>query len=294
MKTVTVMTALFLIATVSAAQLEDSMGGYTSMEIEAGNMKGNFATGAIEEMTGGVRIKLLSDEADMEDLPISANSMRFTWAEGRTTPTTIIMEKNVNVNHPDASVKADRAEWDFDSGELVFTGNPEVNNDRLKGLRGDKMTLNLKTNTFEVSQVRADQVPLQAPGGAGTAVPKDSLRTSDIKDWTQLLNTIKQQAQAQAASPGKQIVSQMSAQNQQLLLDHVILLAYRQRKEDILKLINDLLPKPGLYNKTAWDGVTLPEEVTQLLAAESLDAAGQARLNRLLLEAAYPFAFSGQ
>ena len=293
MKTVTVMTALFLIATVSAAQLEDSMGGYTSMEIEAGNMKGNFATGAIEEMTGGVRIKLLSDEADMEDLPISANSMRFTWAEGRTTPTTIIMEKNVNVNHPDASVKADRAEWDFDSGELVFTGNPEVNNDRLKGLRGDKMTLNLKTNTFEVSQVRADQVPLQAPGGAGTAVPKDSLRTSDIKDWTQLLNTIKQQAQAQAASPGKQIVSQMSAQNQQLLLalDTALLL---ERNEDILKLINDLLPKPGLYNKTAWDGVTLPEEVTQLLAAESLDAAGQARLNRLLLEAAYPFAFSGQ
>ena len=293
MKTVTVMTGVFLIATVSAAQLEDSMGGYTSMEIEAGNMKGNFATGAIEEMTGGVRIKLLSDEADMEDLPISANSMRFTWAEGRTTPTTIIMEKNVNVNHPDASVKADRAEWDFDSGELVFTGNPEVNNDRLKGLRGDKMTLNLKTNTFEVSQVRADQVPLQAPEGAGTAVPKDSLRTSDIKDWTQLLNTIKQQAQAQAASPGKQIVSQMSAQNQQLLLalDTALLL---ERKEDILKLINDLLPKPGLYNKTAWDGVTLPEEVTQLLAAESLDAAGQARLNRLLLEAAYPFAFSGQ
>jgi lipopolysaccharide export system protein LptA len=253
MKIIPVMAALFLIATVAAAQLEDSMGGYTSMEIEAGNMKGNFATGAIEEMTGGVRIKLLSDEADMEDLPISANSMRFTWVEGRTTPTTIIMEKNVSVNHPDASVTADRAEWDFDSGELVFSGNPEVNNDRLKGLRGDKMTLNLKTNTFEVSQVRADQVPLQAPGGAGSTAPKDSLRASDIKDWKQLLDTIKQQAQADAASPGKQIVSQMSAQNQQLLLalDTALLL---ERKEDILKLINDLLPKPGLYNKTAWDG----------------------------------------
>lgn len=293
MKTVIVMTAFFLVATVAAAQLEDSMGGYTSMEIEAGNMKGNFATGAIEEMTGGVRIKLLSDEADMKDLPISANSMRFTWTEGRNTPTTIIMEKNVSVNHPDASVTADRAEWDFDSGELVFSGNPVVNNDRLKGLRGDKMTLNLKTNTFEVSQVRADQVPLQAPGGTGTVAPKENLRASDIKDWTQLLNTIKQQAQADAASPGKQIVSQMSSQNQQLLLalDTALLL---ERKEDILKLINDLLPKPGLYNKTAWDGVTLPEEATQLLAAESLDAAGQVRLNRLLLEAAYPFAFSGQ
>ena len=42
------------------AQTDSGMGGYSSMEIEAGTMKGNFATGAIEEMTGGVRIRLLS------------------------------------------------------------------------------------------------------------------------------------------------------------------------------------------------------------------------------------------
>lgn len=275
------------------AQLEESMGGYTTMEIEAGNMKGNFATGAIEEMTGGVRIKLLSDDPKLKDLPISATTMRFTWAEGRTTPSTIIMEKNVSVQHPDASVTADRAEWNFDTGELVFSGNPEVNNDRLKGLRGDKMTLNIKTNTFEVSQVRADQVPLQTPAGAGESAPKDLLRVSDIKDWQQLIDTIKQQAKADSPSPGKQIVSRMSAQNQQLLLtlDTTLLL---ERKEDILKLINDLLQKPGLYSKAAWAGITLPDEATQLLAAGTLDTAAQTRQNRLLLEAAYPFAFSGQ
>jgi len=269
------------------------MGGYTTMEIEAGNMKGNFATGAIEEMTGGVRIKLLSDDPKLKDLPISATTMRFTWAEGRTTPSTIIMEKNVSVQHPDASVTADRAEWNFDTGELVFSGNPEVNNDRLKGLRGDKMTLNIKTNTFEVSQVRADQVPLQTPAGAGESAPKDLLRVSDIKDWQQLIDTIKQQAKADSPSPGKQIVSRMSAQNQQLLLtlDTALLL---ERKEDILKLINDLLRKPGLYSKAAWAGITLPDEATQLLAAGPLDTAAQTRQNRLLLEAAYPFAFAGQ
>ena len=284
---------VLIICAVAASQVENSMGGYTAMEIEAGHMKGNFATGAIEEMTGGVRIRLLSDDPEMKALPIQANTMRFTWTEGRTTPTTIIMEQKVNVKHPDAAITADRAEWDFDTGVLVFSGSPEVNNDRLKGLRGEKMTLNLKTNTFEVSQVRADQVPLQTPEGAGKSAPKDSLRASDITDWKQLLDTIKMQAQTDEPSPGKQILSRMSAQNQQLLLalDTALLL---ERKEDILKLINDLIPRPGLYSKEAWANISLPEEAQQLLETDSMDAEGQARLNRLLLEAAYPFAFSKQ
>jgi len=289
-----VLTILALAMLPVAAQMQDSMGGYTSMEIEAGSMKGNFATGAIEEMTGGVRIRLLSDDPALESLPIEANRMGFTWAEGRTTPSKIIMEGKVKVKHPDAEVTAGRAEWDFESGELLFSGDPVVNSERLKGLRGDRMILNLKTNTFEVSQVRADQVPLHGAGpaasGQGSA---EEIRAGDVEDWGRLIEAIKKEAGSDAPSPGRQILSQMSAQNQQLLMQMDTSLLV-ERKEDILRLMNSILGNPKFYSEDAWAGVALPEEARQLLEAKDLDKAGQAKLNRLLIEAAYPFAFAGQ
>lgn len=284
---ITVFVLLLLSGIVSA---EDSLGGYSSMEIEAGSMKGNFATGAIEEMTGGVRIRLISDDPGQASLPIEAGSMKFTWGEGRTSPTAIVMEGNVKVKHPDADISAGRAEWNFDSGELVFSGDPVVNSERLKGLRGERMVLNLKTNTFEVSRVRADQVPLQG-AEAATPASSDEVRPSDIKDWAHLVDAIKAEAQAGAASPGKQILKQLTEENQRLLLqmDTDLLL---ERKEDILRLINSVLSKPEFFDPQAWAHLTLPEEAAQLTAKESRTRDELLRMNRLLLETAYPFAFS--
>lgn len=271
-------------------QMDDSLGGYSSMEIEAGRMKGNFATGAIEEMTEGVRIRLLSDDPSLTPLPIKAGTMKFTWEQGRTTPSTIIMDTEVEVRHPDADISAGRAEWNFDSGELVFTGSPVVNSERLKGLRGERMVLNLKTNTFEVTRMKADQVPLQAMD-AGTPRNPNEIRANDIIDWTRLIDAIKNEAKAEQPSPGRQILNQMTAQNQQLLLnlDTAMLV---ERKEDILRLINGILANPGFYDAQAWADKTPSDEARQLLESDSLDREKQIRLNRLLIEAAYPFAFA--
>ena len=276
----------------ASAQMDDSLGGYTAMEIEAGRMKGNFATGAIEEMTGGVKIRLLSEDPDLAALPIQANSMKFTWVEGRTTPATIVMERDVRVQHPDASITAERAEWDFDSGRLVFSGNPEVHSERLQGLRGEQMILNLQHNTFEVTRVRADQVPLQA-GDAAPRAATGGIREQDIVNWPQLIDAIKTQAQSDTPSPGRQLLAQMSEQNQQLLLtlDTSVLV---ERKADMLRLINGVLANPGLYSADAWAGVSLPAEAQDLLAAETLEGSERARLNRMLLQAAYPFAFANE
>jgi len=41
----------------------------------------------------------------------------------------------------------------------------------------------------------------------------------------------------------------------------------------------------------AWERLSLPEEATSLVGKKSLDSGEQVRFNRLLLEAAYPFAF---
>ncbi|HOC67796.1 MAG TPA: hypothetical protein PLL36_00340 [Candidatus Hydrogenedentes bacterium] len=291
-KNTVTMTLLALILLCGSARAENSLGGYSSMEIEAGSMRGNFATGAIEEMTGGVRIRLVSTDPGLAPLPIKAGSMKFTWGEGKATPSTITMETNVLVTHPDAEISAGRAEWNFDSGELVFSGNPVVNSERLKGLRGERMVLNLKTNTFEVTQVRADQVPLQGAQAAapGPAAHADELRTSDIADWTRFIDAIKGEAQGEAPSPGKQILNQLTAENQRLLLqmDTDLLL---ERKEDILRLINSVLSQPDFYSPQAWERLSLPEEATSLVGKKSLDSGEQVRFNRLLLEAAYPFAF---
>ncbi len=287
------MVAAFFIVLLQAAdttaQTDETMGGYTSMEIEAGRMVGNFATGAIEEMSGGVRIRLLADNPDMAPLPIQAEVMKFSWTQGRTTPSMIVMERKVRVAHPDATISAERAEWNFDSGQLVFSGSPEVNSERLKGLRGEQMTLNLKTNTFEVTQVRAEEVPLQTPEVAERA-PQHGFRAEEVQNWERLIAAIKEQAAAEEPSPGKQILAQLSAQNQQLLmqLDTAMLV---ERKADMLRLINGVLTNPDFYNEAAWAEITLSDEATGLLAESERDTPKQARLNRLLLEAAYPFAF---
>ncbi len=273
----------------AAAQTDDALGAYNAMEIDAGYLKGNFATGTIEEMSGGVRIKLLSDDPATAPLPIQADKMLFSWTAGSTTPSTIVMEGSVEVHHPEASVKAKKAEWNFDSGLLVFSGNPEVNGERFKGLRLERMELNMKTSTFEGSRVRADQVPLQrskSVDGGGTPV----LAAGEIRDWPRLIDAIKAEAQSQAPSPGRQILAQMTPENQQLLvhLDTAILL---ERKEDMMRLIGAILESPSFYREEAWAGKDLSDEVKTLLGAESRDKAAQMRLNRLLLEAAYPFAF---
>ncbi|HOJ67572.1 MAG TPA: hypothetical protein PKX28_07855 [Candidatus Hydrogenedentes bacterium] len=281
---------LMTAAAAIAQDTQTDLGGYTSMEIEAGRMKGNFATGAIDEMTDGVKIRLLSDRPDLKPLPISARSMKFTWTEGKNVPDRILMEGNVEVTHPDAAITADRAEWNFKTGELVFSGNPVVNNDRIKGLRGERMTLNLKTNTFEVSRVRADQVPLQA--GEATGAPGETapglLAESDITDWGALVGALRKEAGAKTPSPGQRILSLLADDERATLmsLDTAVLL---KRKEDMLKLINRLLRRPDLYDAGAWGGVTLPDEIRQLLGqGQTLSPDEQVRLNRLLLHAAYP------
>lgn len=287
MKNTTACLLIALACGLGAAQDTGGLGGYSSMEIDAGRMKGNFATGAIDEMTGGVKIRLLSDNPGMKPLPIKAQTMKFTWKEGESTPATILMEGGVEVNHPDASITADKADWDFNTGDLVFTGNPVVNNDRIKGLRGERMRLNLKNDTFEVDRVRADQVPLQGMDGGAAKGGAQAVAMADVKDWAGLIAALRSEGAAAGENPGKQVLSLVSEKNRQMLmtLDTAVLL---DNKDDLLKVLDTAVKSPKLYKEAAWAGKTLPEEAQKLIAAETRTAVEQARLNRLLLHAAYP------
>ena len=66
-------------------------------------------------------------------------------------------------------------------------------------------------------------------------------------------------------------------------------------RESIADMFNRLLPRRDLYEPEAWDGVELGDEASMLLD-RGIGGLGQsdiARLNRLLIEAAFPFLEGG-
>ncbi len=116
------LTALLIAAASLATAQAPGMNGYSRMKIDhAGQITGNLS-GAIEEMSGGVRIELLSDDEAKGNLPIAADKITFAWGED-SQPKSIVLTGNVRIKHPDADVTAEKAEWDFASGQLVLKVN---------------------------------------------------------------------------------------------------------------------------------------------------------------------------
>lgn len=284
-----VLVAACLVAGCAMAQdMGGDMGGYTSMSIDAGRFVGSFSGGmAIKEMTDGVRITLLSEDANVKPLPIRAYKMKFDYTEGASKPSMITMEGNVEVQHPQGSITAEKAEWNFDTGRLVFTGNPIMNSDQVKDLRGSKFTMNFKTNEIEISDMKAPEIPLGGMGSSTGSADPSLLTQGDVKDWAGLLKTLKSQAAAEAASPGKQVAKLLDDQVRKMLLN-VSVEALAEEKGTMIKQLNKVVKKEGLYLEAAWKDMALSDEAKGLLAKEGRKPEETARLNRLLLEAAYP------
>jgi len=274
-------------AVATAQEAGGSLGGYNALQIgHVGRFLGGFdASITIKEMTEGVNITLLSEDGSQPPLPMRAYTMKFTWIEGSGTPSVITMEGSVEVNHPMGSVTAEKAVWDFAKEELVFTGNPVMNSEKVQGLRGSKMTINFRNNTFEVDDMEADKVPLRGMGDAGS--DPALLTSADVRNWSGLLDTLKAESKAEGATPGKQVVGQLDKDVQSALRDMPTETLAKQ-SDNLLKQLNKVLKKPGLYSEEAWKGISLGEEAKGLAAKGPLDAKEQTRFNRLLLQAAYP------
>lgn len=273
-----------------AAPADSGMGGYKRMEIEYVGLMDGTLDGRINKMAGGVKIKLVAGKPDQKDLPISAKTMTFTYAEGASKPTRIVLEGNVSIQHPQASVTADKADWDMEKGELVFTGNPIMRSDRVKEMRGSKMILNFEKNAFQVSDVRIPEFDTSqgapAPGAPNAGAPP-AISDGDVSDWTGFVDALKAAAVGAAASPGKQLAArggeQMQAALRSMPTEEIL-----KNKEMVLKAINGILRKPGFYNRAAWEGVALSDELNALLTKGTLSAEEQVRQNYLLLQAAFP------
>jgi hypothetical protein len=147
------------IATIAAATFTQAYGqdagkvmtGYSTMDYEAGYMESSF-DGKVEKMTEGVKIILKSDDPSKPPLPISSREVSFTWPEkGGNQPSKIILEGKVVVEHPEASVHAEKAEWDFEKGLLTFTGSPVMKSPKMPdGIEAQKVVLNFNDGRVQV------------------------------------------------------------------------------------------------------------------------------------------------
>lgn len=274
------------------AQENMSLGKYSSMKIEkVGKLKGTLNQGmSIREMSGGVSIVLLSQEPNTPNMPIKADKMTFEWEEGRNSPALIRMEGKVYLEHPEGKLTAEKAVWDFKKEIVEFTGNPTLDSPKAQGLKGSKIVMDFKNNTIDIENLQADMIPLQVEGsGGGVETGLPLLTESDVSDWNGFIVELKKQGQADEITPGKYLLSKFDgdARSQFLFAPNDLIL---KRKQDLVKQINRLLRKSDFYNQEAWSKITLPKTASELLKKGSLTPEEQVRLNRILLQCAFPYA----
>lgn len=269
-----------------AQEEDETFGGYDTLDIDGVGVYISDFDGRIESLSEGVRITLKSDDPEKKPLPINANSMKFSYdGDSGNTPSLIVIEGNVAIEHPDATVHSDKAEWDFKKGVLTFTGNVKISNAQIKEAEAEKFVLNFNDGQVVMYNARAKNVDLH---GATKGDQDPSLLTEqDVRDWSAFIAKIKEQAASEKPSPGKRILGLMEEKVRNFLTT-VPSETLLDDKSAILKQINKVMANKNLYDESTWKGITLAPEIAGLLEKESLDGKEQTLLNRALIETAFP------
>jgi hypothetical protein len=250
--------------------------------------------GLPKSITGGFDVTVLAEKPGEKDVRLRGGEMEFIGDSGKG-PERVVLKDNVLIDHPQGAIRAEKAEWDFVSNQLVFTGNPVFESDKVKGGRAAKIELNLNTNQMIFENLQTDEITIPSGGSPGggpsEATAGGILSASDVKNWPALLTKIKSQAQEQTASPGKQLLSVLTSKDRETFM------SFPTEKEPsgqikamILGRFNRALDSPRFYNPDAWKGITLSEEMQEIAKKDlsSLPKADLGRFNRSLIEAAFP------
>ena len=118
------------------------------------------------------------------------------------------------------------------------------------------------------------------------------LTEADVTDFEGLINALKSQAKESGDNPGKQVMAQLNPTVRGMLESQETSVLVGA-KADVIKQLNAVIRKPGMYKRAAWDGIALSDEVKALIAKKDQTPEEQARQNRLLLNAAYPAMIKG-
>ena len=215
--------ALLLAACMLAgpARAQGGTEGYSRMSVKAGVMTGNINSRRLDKLSGGVEIELISEDSTQPNLPIKADLITFVWVDGRNTPAKISMRGNVDITHPDAHITAQRADWNLETGDLTFTGNPVLDSADFKGPTTDEIMINMETGAHELRQGNVKEMAIQGGDGSGGGKWRRRRGTSlgcspKDTDWARFLDTIGA-GRAEGDNPGKQIPSRLGEEPRRML-----------------------------------------------------------------------------
>lgn len=284
--------ALCLAATALAGIAAGQGGGgmsFDNVDIDAGIVKINFATGRIDRIGAGAALVIHAADPGQEPLRIRAGEITMSYAsDDAADPAQVVFDGDVRINHPVGTITAGRADWDFGRNVIVFTKGPTITSDRFKKAQAEKITLDLTNSTMTLegnTEVQGAQLTGGEGAGGGSSDPS-LLAAGDIRDWPGLVSQLKSGAAAEGATPAKQVIGTLDAQSKNLFQSATndMLL---QNKDQIIKMLNNALKSPKLYSADAWAGIDVDAD-TKALLAEGASGEKLTKANRALLHAAFP------
>ncbi|MCC6698461.1 MAG: phospho-N-acetylmuramoyl-pentapeptide-transferase [Candidatus Hydrogenedentes bacterium] len=123
------------------------------------------------------------------------------------------------------------------------------------------------------------------------AVSATYLASHDILDWPAFAAMLRQAPSSEAPTPAGRVVSFLPESTRNLVAETANGSAWdAEQKSEVLQGMETVLRRQDLYDTTLWEGVPLTEEGNMLLryGTAKLTEREVLRLNRLLLEAAFP------
>jgi hypothetical protein len=117
------------------------------------------------------------------------------------------------------------------------------------------------------------------------------LVSGDILSWSNLCDKLTKAAKQRTPNPGKRVWGLLSKEIRSLLEKHVKEESLpNKEKREIIIALNKVLDEKGFYQEQDYSDRILPNKIRRLLAHRQSDFSTRdiQRLNRLLLEAAYP------
>jgi lipopolysaccharide export system protein LptA len=204
------------------------------------------------------------------------------------------LEGDVRIQTGDRAITCDVAELDPDDETITF-----IDNVRVEGAGAGAATraiYDMANNRLRILNADLRAVPLPGENGAATRPANPwLLETGDIIDWPALLTKLQAEAQSDAPSPGRRILARfepaVATQLQAVRSDRA---PSPSAQAQIVDLLNRALRARDLHHPDAFAAVELPGDAADLLAEGTDDLTQEevTRLNRRLLEAAYPGAIA--
>jgi len=219
--------------------------------------------------------------------------------KGKTALESAQATGNVRLDDTRTVATAESAEWQREEGSMKLLGRPA----EIRWDNGNRITAGLIHRMGDGAETVCSATPDyprdvyllaytvdRGAHGREARLPYQ-LGAEHVADWPAFCATLARQGAAAAPSPAKRLWELLPEGTRGILRGAAQgnVLGDR-RKAEAVAALNEMLKKPGFYREADFKGVPLPPEAAELLKLDpkAMDEAQARKLNRLLLEAAFP------